>query len=99
MPTDEVESGGHMNEVSECRQALQDVEEAILRSQYDAARSVNEKQLKLYFGIGKNGEPPKTFASLRIEKKYSIILDNVWIFEKEEKRTGRVYATGALHFP
>lgn len=53
MPIDEITSGGHMNEVSEYRQAVQVIKEAILRSQYDAARSVNEKQLKLYFGIGK----------------------------------------------
>lgn len=29
------------------------IKTAILQSQYDAARSVNEKQLKLYYGIGK----------------------------------------------
>ena len=40
MPIDEITSGGHMNEVSEYRQAVQVVKEAILRSQYDAARSV-----------------------------------------------------------
>ena len=40
MTTDEVESGGHMNEVSEYRQAVQVIKEAILRSQYDAVRSV-----------------------------------------------------------
>lgn len=53
MAIDEIESGGHMNEVSEYRQAVQVIKEAILRSQYDAASSVNEKQLMLYFGIGK----------------------------------------------
>ncbi len=53
MPIDEITSGGHMNEVSEYRQAVQVIKEAILRSQYDAARSVNEKQLMLYFGIGR----------------------------------------------
>ena len=53
MAIDEIESGGHMNEVSEYRQAVQVIKEALLRSQYDAARSVNEKQLMLYFGIGK----------------------------------------------
>ena len=53
MPIDEITSGGHMNEVSEYRQAVQVIKEAILRSQYDAARSVNEKQVMLYFGIGK----------------------------------------------
>ena len=42
-----------MNEMSEYRQAVQVIKEAILRSQYDAARSVNEKQLMLYFGVGK----------------------------------------------
>ena len=33
--------------------AVQIIKAAILRSQYAAARSVNEEQLKLYFGIGK----------------------------------------------
>lgn len=34
-------------------QAVQLIKTAILQSQYDAARSVNEKQLILYYGIGK----------------------------------------------
>ena len=34
-------------------QAVEDIKTAILQSQYDAARSVNEKQLMLYYGIGK----------------------------------------------
>ena len=34
-------------------QAVELIKTAILQSQYDAARSVNEKQLILYFGIGK----------------------------------------------
>ena len=33
--------------------AVQVIKTAILQSQYDAARSVNEKQLILYYGIGK----------------------------------------------
>ena len=33
-------------------QAVEDIKTAILQSQYDAARSVNEKQLMLYYGIG-----------------------------------------------
>ena len=33
--------------------AVQTIKTAILQSQYDAARSVNEKQLMLYYGIGK----------------------------------------------
>ena len=33
--------------------AVQAIKAAILQSQYDAARSVNEKQLLLYYGIGK----------------------------------------------
>ena len=40
MAIDEIESGEHMNEASEYRQAVQVIKEAILRSQYDAARSV-----------------------------------------------------------
>lgn len=53
MTTDGIKSGENMNEVSEYRQAVQIIKEAILHSQYDAARSVNEKQLMLYFGIGR----------------------------------------------
>ena len=34
-------------------QAVELIKTAILQSQYDAARSVNEKQLILYYGIGK----------------------------------------------
>ena len=34
-------------------QAVELIKTAILQSQYDAARSVNEKQLMLYYGIGK----------------------------------------------
>ena len=34
-------------------QAVEDIKTAILQSQYEAARSVNEKQLMLYYGIGK----------------------------------------------
>ena len=33
--------------------AVKAIKTAILQSQYDAARSVNEKQLFLYYGIGK----------------------------------------------
>ena len=33
------------------------IKTAILQSQYDAARSVNEKQLMLYYGIGKYISP------------------------------------------
>ena len=35
------------------RDAVQLIKAAILQSQYEAAKSVNEKQLMLYFGIGK----------------------------------------------
>ena len=34
-------------------QAVEDIKTAILQSQYDAACSVNEKQIMLYYGIGK----------------------------------------------
>ena len=34
-------------------QAVEDIKTAILQSQYEAARSVNEKQLMLYYSIGK----------------------------------------------
>ena len=33
--------------------AVKTIKLAILQSQYDAAKSVNEKQLQLYYGIGK----------------------------------------------
>lgn len=42
-----------MSEVYEYDDAVRIIKEAILRSQYDAACAVNEKQLVLYFGIGK----------------------------------------------
>ncbi len=42
-----------MSEVHEYDDAVRIIKEAILRSQYDAACAVNEKQLVLYFGIGK----------------------------------------------
>ncbi len=35
------------------RDAVQLIKTAILQSQYEAARSANEKQLMLYYGIGK----------------------------------------------
>lgn len=35
------------------RDAVDLIKTAILQSQYEAARSVNEKQLMLYYGIGK----------------------------------------------
>lgn len=42
-----------MNEIQKYDDAVKIIKTAILQSQYDAARSVNEKQLKLYYGIGK----------------------------------------------
>ena len=42
-----------MNEMRKYDEAVQTIKAAILRSQYDAARSVNEKQRMLYYGIGK----------------------------------------------
>ena len=42
-----------MEEIHNYDEAVRLIKTAILRSQYDAARSVNEKQLMLYFGIGK----------------------------------------------
>ena len=35
------------------RDAVQLIKTAILQSQYEAAKSANEKQLTLYYGIGK----------------------------------------------
>ena len=45
--------GDVMNEDRNYEKAVEVIKTAILRSQYDAARSVNEKQLMLYYGIGK----------------------------------------------
>lgn len=42
-----------MSEYSYYDEAVQIIKTAILQSQYDAARSVNEKQLMLYYNIGK----------------------------------------------
>ena len=42
-----------MKEIKRYDDAVKAIKTAILRSQYDAARSVNEKQLMLYYGIGK----------------------------------------------
>ena len=42
-----------MSEIYRYDEAVEIIKTAILQSQYDAARAVNEKQLTLYFGIGK----------------------------------------------
>ena len=42
-----------MSEILKYDEAVKIIKTAILQSQYDAARSVNEKQLMLYYGIGK----------------------------------------------
>ena len=42
-----------MSEVQRYDEAVRIIKTAILQSQYDAAKSVNEKQLMLYYGIGK----------------------------------------------
>lgn len=42
-----------MSDIQRYDEAVSVIKSAILHSQYDAARSVNEKQLKLYYGIGK----------------------------------------------
>ena len=42
-----------MNEIYNYEEAVEIIKTAILQSQYDAAKSVNEKQLTLYYGIGK----------------------------------------------
>lgn len=42
-----------MNDALKYDDAVQVIKTAILQSQYEAARSVNEKQLMLYYGIGK----------------------------------------------
>lgn len=42
-----------MSEIKKYDGAVEIIKRAILQSQYDAARQVNEKQLALYYGIGK----------------------------------------------
>ena len=42
-----------MNEIEKYDNAVKIIKTAILQSQYDAARSINEKQLTLYYCIGK----------------------------------------------
>ena len=42
-----------MDEIMNYDKDIEIIKTAILRSQYDAARSVNEKQLTLYYGVGK----------------------------------------------
>ena len=42
-----------MSEVQRYDEAVRIIKTAILQSQYDAAKAVNEKQLMLYYGIGK----------------------------------------------
>ena len=42
-----------MSEIQKYDEAVQLIKTAILQSQYDAVRSVNEKQLMLYYRIGK----------------------------------------------
>lgn len=41
------------NEMVKYDEAVNVIKTAILQSQYAAAKSVNEKQLMLYYGIGK----------------------------------------------
>ncbi len=42
-----------MSNIQKYDEAVKQIKTAILQSQYNAARSVNEKQLTLYYGIGK----------------------------------------------
>ena len=42
-----------MSELMKYDEAVKIIKTAILQSQYDAAKTVNEKQLMLYYGIGK----------------------------------------------
>ena len=41
------------NKIANYREAVSVIKTAILQSQYDAAKSANEKQLMLYYGVGK----------------------------------------------
>ena len=42
-----------MSDIQKYDDAVRVIKTAILQSQYDAAKTVNEKQLMLYYGIGK----------------------------------------------
>ncbi len=42
-----------MDEIMNYDKDIEIIKTEILQSQYDAARSVNEKQLTLYYGVGK----------------------------------------------
>ena len=42
-----------MSEIQNYNDAVKVIKTAILESQYEAAKSVNERQLMLYYGIGK----------------------------------------------
>ena len=42
-----------MNDIKKYDGAAEIIKRAILQSQYDAAKQVNEKQLALYYGVGK----------------------------------------------
>ena len=42
-----------MSDIANYSEAVRAIKTAILQSQYEAARSINEKQLRLYYGIGK----------------------------------------------
>ena len=42
-----------MKEIQNYDEAVKAIKTAILNSQFDAVRAVNEKQLMLYYGIGK----------------------------------------------
>ena len=41
------------NEIANYREAVSVIKTAILQSQYNAAKYANEKQLMLYYGVGK----------------------------------------------
>ena len=43
----------NMGDIQKYDDAVRVIKTAILQSQYDAAKTVNEKQLMLYYGIGK----------------------------------------------
>lgn len=47
------EGGIRMNKLENYNEAVKVIKTAILKSQYEAVKSVNEKQLTLYFAIGK----------------------------------------------
>ena len=62
-----------MNEIINYDKAVETIKTAILQSQYDAACSVNEKQLMLYYGIEQ-----KSNLELTSSKSPDVSENEIW---------------------